>query len=99
MSSKQFPPPPLFGVFGGTQTANQTNALSIVDIFDEFLFSNEQIIGNNSTSNLNYDDDFDSVEGDETEEGKKRKKTRGLQRNMTEDQKTERRLLIKINNN
>lgn len=92
MSSKsQFPPPPVFGVLGDDK-ANKTGIYSLVDIFDDFLFSGDKGLGNNAGQKED-DDDFDSHDddGDDSLDGKRRKRSRQLQRNMTEEQKIERR--------
>jgi len=141
--SRSLPPPPIFSVLGGDENKIGKNGIiSLVDIFDEFLFAPDRALassGNaaeNSKSitaknqpyadnskdrllNVNIkrekeinhvdmsrddmrdddDGDYDSFDGDDgdgilddnTEDGKKRKRARGIQRNMTEVQKVERR--------
>ena len=107
--SIRMPPPPIFGVLGGDDKIGKTGIISLVDIFDEFLFANDRTTNSllkqennllkdkDDSGDMRDDDDdgdYDSFgeEGfDETEDGKKRKKSRGLQRNMTEEQKIERR--------
>ena len=127
--------PPVFSSFGGgsDNTIGKNGMISLVDIFDEFLFSPEKpmnhpaptsrVPGSNDqakgvrkegkdkeltfeSNDFRDDDDCDddSFDGDDadgdgfmdysTEDGKKRKRSRGLQRNMTETQKVERRFLL-----
>lgn len=96
-----FPPPPIFGVMGNDQKMGKPGIVSLVDIFDEFLFSNDKnaqqsnrhVSSTADASGMsNFDEDRDSYDdGDDTEDGKKRKRARGMQRNMTEEQKVERR--------
>lgn len=143
------PPPPIFSVLGGDDSKIGKNGIiSLVDIFDEFLFApdramttsantaaensksnmskNQQYADNSKekmrndhikrekdmdNSDINRDDlrddddgEYDSFDGDDgdgdgflddnTEDGKKRKRARGIQRNMTEVQKVERRYVI-----
>ena len=91
MTSKpQLPPPPVFGVLGEDK-GNKTGIYSLVDIFDDFLFSGDKNAP--AASQKDDDDDFDSQddEGDESLDGKRRKRSRQLQRNMIEEQKIERR--------
>lgn len=126
--------PPVFSSFGGSDKMGKNGMISLVDIFDEFLFAPEKPVNPAPTPNvarvpgsndqnkektikkegkdkeLSFDpNDFrddddcddDSFDGDDadgdgfldysTEDGKKRKRSRGLQRNMTETQKVERR--------
>jgi hypothetical protein len=146
-SSRSIPPPPIFSVLGvDDNKIGKTGIISLVDIFDEFLFApdrtNNSVLPNNSlvpnqdsslaSSSRNQtisgldrskidihsnkrdvkdiddtldgrddeDNDYDSCDDDvdvdgfldeNTEEGKKRKRSRGIQRNMTEIQKVERR--------
>jgi len=122
---QQFPPnvhPPLFGLMQSndrTGGANSNN-ISLDDIFDEFLFANEQrdiVKSEGQKGKSNYDnskddygdeyggkDDYgddDSFDGDGDGDGeditdengqiKKKKRSRGQQRYMTEEQKVERR--------
>lgn len=100
----QFPPPPVFGMPPNGDTSNRNGIISLVDIFDDFLFSSERSGSqNNAAGNLqrssfekddfdedDYDDD-DDLSGDDSEDGKRRKRPRISQRSMTEDQKVERR--------
>ena len=103
-NSSQLPPAPIFGVMGNEQKIGKTGIISLVDIFDEFLFSNDKNTAQpqrqgepdksagGALSHNDEDGDDDSYDdGDETEDGKKRKRSRGIQRNMTEEQKVERR--------
>jgi hypothetical protein len=112
-SPAQLPPPPIFGVMGSDDAIGRPGIISLVDIFDEFLFAGDRSGqgGNQQSnaagftdknvpasreSNIDEDDDGDedSYDGDgfdEEGDGKKRKRSRGLQRNMTEEQKVERR--------
>ena len=104
----RLPQPPIFGVLGSDEKIGKTGIISLVDIFDEFLFANDRtnnaaikqenlLKDRDDSGDIRDDDDdgdYDSFgeEGfDETEDGKKRKRTRGMQRNMTEEQKIERR--------
>eukprot|EP01038_Epipyxis_sp_PR26KG_P004623 gene4623-6502_t len=92
MNPNQFPPPPIFGMLGGDEKIGRTGIVSLVDIFDEFLFSNDrnsQQLNNGKDQTLE-DDDYYSDDDDGDEKGKK-KRARGVQRNMTEEQKVERR--------
>ncbi|RYG65079.1 hypothetical protein EON64_12675 [archaeon] len=91
MSSKpQLPPPPVFGVLGDDK-ASKTGIYSLVDIFDDFLFSGDK--GSGVVEQKEVEDDFDSYDedGDDSLDSKRRKRSRQLQRNMTEEQKIERR--------
>jgi hypothetical protein len=91
----QLPLPPIFGVKSSNEdqfsgNTNKTGIISLDDIFDEFLFSNE----NNKSSYENYeDDDEDDDDDDEVDkDGKKRKRnSRNINRSMTNEQKVERR--------
>lgn len=109
--ASQLPPPPIFGMMGNeNEKIGKTGIISLVDIFDEFLFSNERnaaqqtgaqtsaksstviSCANDNDNDDGDEDDYDSDDGDETEDGKKRKRAqRGMNRNMTEEQKIERR--------
>jgi hypothetical protein len=103
-SKSQLPPPPIFGVSGDERVA-RNGIISLVDIFDDFLFSGDRNSANSGQA-VNYhsqdkiladpDDegDYDSNDDDldDSEDGKRRKRNRVLQRNMTEEQKIERRL-------
>jgi hypothetical protein len=133
-SARRVPPPPIFGVSGENKASGSSGIISLVDIFDEFLFANDR--NNNNTNNnnppsSNYgteksgprfrnekdhssdggnradrdsfkdddDVDYDSLDGDgdgfdDTEDGKKRKRARGLPRNVSEVQKVERRCIL-----
>lgn len=111
--------PPIFGVMHQPGNGNNSN-ISLDDIFDEFLFANEQrdLVKNEgkSTNDDNKVDDYgdddggkddygddDSFDGDGDGDGygddidenghikKKKRSNRGQQRNMTEEQKVERR--------
>ena len=92
--------PPLFGAIGQDEKVPRNGIISLVDIFDDFLFSGERsntvnrsVKNNNEVLNEedDYDDDDDSESNDESADGKPRKKSRTSTRNMTEEQKLERR--------
>lgn len=93
-----FPAAPIFGVIGD-RDATKSSQLYIDDIFDEFLFSNDKqqnYFGDEKNRLDKYgdldDDDIDSDNEDTVDSGdKKRKRSRGLQKNMSEEQKVERR--------
>lgn len=77
MASQQLPPPPIFGMIGGegdNSKMGKTGIVSLVDIFDEFLFSNDRNTqqsavaksekvgtsgGSGHSNDLNDDDDAD----------------------------------------
>ena len=92
---QQLPLPPIFGIKNSNEdqfnkgSIGKTGIISLDDIFDEFLFSNE----NNKSSYENYeDDDEDDDEDDVDKDEKKRKRNlRNLNRSMTNEQKVERR--------
>ena len=81
--------------------------LSLDDIFDEFIFTNDKPQARSSgqtdkkpiessETNCKDDEGYDSIddeddENDEDGEGRSKKRTRGLHSNMTEEQKVERR--------
>jgi hypothetical protein len=100
--SQHFPPPPIFGVHGQEETVAKNGIISLVDIFDEFLFAGERsaLPSTDQAGNLIFtpvededEEDDDDISGDnyDSDEGRKRKKPRGTQRSMTEEQKIERR--------
>ena len=98
-------------VFGSVQTLGEgpskNSILSLDDIFDEFVFSNDrpQVRSSGQTDKKgseicdnNYKDDEgyysmddDDDDNDEDGENRNKKRTRGLHSNMTEEQKVERR--------
>lgn len=92
------PPPPVFGIVSDDKIG-KPGIVSLVDIFDEFMFSNERNqfsyqegADGSSTHTKEDDGDYDSLDEDDIDEsGRKRKRSRGIQRNMTEEQKIERR--------
>eukprot|EP01035_Chromulina_nebulosa_P019101 gene19101-24935_t len=92
-----FPAPPIFGVIGNPRGSTKSGSVYLDDIFDEFLFSNDRqsdlFPNNKSSDNKNLDkfDDDDDDDDDTIDSDKKRKRPRGNQRNMTEEQKIERR--------
>lgn len=94
--------PPLFGTIGQDDKVPRNGIISLVDIFDDFLFSGDrsssQVYGNGKTRNDNFqgdddddddEDDYDS--NDDSVDGKPRKRTRNSNRNMTDEQRLERR--------
>lgn len=102
------PPLPIFGTVqaeGGLPL--KPAILSLDDIFDDFLFSNNrpQVLSSGHTNKKvaemcenNYRDDegYDSIDDDDDDndedgENRNKKRTRGLHSNMTEEQKVERR--------
>ena len=104
MSHLSFPAAPVFGVVSDRNKpmSSGVNQLYLDDIFDEFLFSSQyqgdKINNSFAGKDNDYskfmkddDDDLDSLEDDDDTDPKKRKRSRGLQRNMTEEQKVERR--------
>lgn len=105
MSSNQFPDPPVFSVAGvGDDKFTRRGITSLVDIFDDFLFSsngNEKIVSSGLEKKIHPDtpakddDDEEEFEDDDESnddsEGRPRKKSRGSNRHMTEEQKIERR--------
>ena len=102
-----FPAAPIFGVIG-ERDATKSSQLYIDDIFDEFLFSNDKhpnFFGDSEKNRLDKygdldDDDLDSDNEDTVDSSdKKRKRSRGLQKNMSEEQKVERRFVQKTSIN
>lgn len=94
--------PPLFGTMGQEEKVPRTGIISLVDIFDDFLFSGERsnnhLVGNgkNRTDSIHGDDDDEEDEddydsNDESIDGKPRKRMRTTNRNMTDEQRLERR--------
>jgi hypothetical protein len=101
MSQFSYPAAPIFGVVT-ERDKPQNSQLYLDDIFDEFLFSAQpdrgiDLIGGQRDKSIDKssksdDDDFESFdEDDNLDDLKKRKRSRGIQRNMTEEQKVERR--------
>jgi hypothetical protein len=97
-SSIPLPPPPVFGMVGGAKHA-KVGAISLDDIFEEFAFSaptgGVSKLGG-AIDDGDDDDDDESDGGDyDGDDGdpKRRKRPRGLTRNMTEEQKVERRYM------
>ena len=106
-TSLDLPPPPIFGVAAAEKgTTKSGGILSLDDIFDEFLFSGERphsrapagssrsVLDRADDMNDDDDDDDDSDDDgyDDDSDGRKKKRARGgIQRNMTEEQKVERR--------
>jgi len=92
MTSSQFPQAPIFGVHGSEDVLARNGIISLVDVFDDFLFANargtDTVHCNRETDE--DDDDDDDLSGDDSDE-RRRKKPRNLQRSMTEEQKVERR--------
>jgi len=97
-----FPPPPVFGVHGQEDPSGKNGIISLVDIFDDFLFqgnNHSHGAGNGQHQMQQFakfakdmdDEDEDDLSGDESEDGLRRKRPRGFQRSMTEEQKVERR--------
>ena len=100
-----FPQPPVFGVMQNSAVPGQDDKvarpglISIVDIFDDFLFStsdkNLEInppSDQNNNNSFSKDDDYDyDSHDDESDEDKPRKRARGNNKSMTEEQKVERR--------
>jgi hypothetical protein len=99
----QLPPPPIFGVIGSnsedSRNAARSGIISLVDIFDDFLFSGDQNTSLGDATGLGTeleqagDDEADYASDgmDDSIDGKQSKRSRTLQRNMTEEQKVERR--------
>lgn len=100
-SSSQLPAPPIFGLKSGDESFGKIGIISLDDIFEDFLLPNDAKKFQNDLENSKFDDedDFDDDDDDDDsqeggEGGKKRKKmSREMQRNMTEEQKVERRLV------
>jgi hypothetical protein len=98
MAQSQFtlPPPPIFGVKSNEEQLSKNGIISLDDIFEDFFLPENSKTKFQQSNDYRDDDDDDddddnSQEGGDTE-GKKRKRTsRSLQRNMTEEQKVERR--------
>ena len=95
-SSSKLPAPPIFGLKGGDESYGKVGIISLDDIFEDFLLPADAKKFQNELENSKFDDedDFDDDDDDEDsqEGGKKRKKmTKEMQRNMTEEQKVERR--------
>lgn len=97
----QFPPAPVFGMPTNGDGSTRNGIISLVDIFDDFLFANDRSAVNTTSSagaaagkddydDDDYDDD-DDLSGDDSEEGKRRKRPRTSHRSMTDEQKVERR--------
>ncbi len=102
--SSQFPPPPVFGVVGNDEKLARNGIISLVDIFDDFLFSTNERTHHdgslhndlaNSTFSKEEDDEDEDESNDGSDEGsnKPRKRARGVMKSMTEEQKIERRFL------
>jgi hypothetical protein len=100
--NRHLPPPPVFGLSrAANEDLNTSNSGSICldDIFDEFLFAGDRSTVNTSTTSKVFerygsnDDDFDddTDEGSGDEDSKKIKRPRNQHRNMSEQQKVERR--------
>lgn len=99
--SSQVPSAPVFGVVGSDEKYSRTGMISLVDIFDDFLFSgnDKQLPAKEEGMNMNQflasnneDYDDDEEESNETdEEGRPRKRAKGSTRVMTDQQRTERR--------
>lgn len=99
----QLPAPPVFGVAGNDEKLPRNGIISLVDIFDDFLFStnerqSDKVVGDDflvdSTINndrVDYDDE--SQEGSD-DDSKPKKRARGTIKAMSEEQKIERRLEI-----
>jgi hypothetical protein len=95
------PPPPVFGLVGnhGNLANNALGGkhppktlMSLDDIFDDFLLEKAQsTAGGEKNANTYEDDDSMDDDDDYDEDSHKKKRHRGLNRNMTEEQKIERR--------
>lgn len=112
MANPHFPPPPIFGVHGNEDSMARNGIISLVDIFDDFLFANDRSgssisantaaashapYGKDHDEDDDDEDDFsDDSDGDGDGDGKRRKRPRGLTRAMTEEQKVERRYYKRI---
>lgn len=91
-------PPPKFA-FGGERKKAEPGSASLTDIFDDFLFpGGDRFVTNKPSGNQSGDDDedgdddsYDADEFGETDGKKKRKRVRVNQKNMSEEQKIERR--------
>ena len=105
-SSYTLPPPPIFGTVGKSTGVIGDNSphhlMNLDDIFEDFfppnnLDSMPRLFNQSSSGgHHNYKDDDDDDDDDDDSEGggddKKRKRnSRNIQRNMTEEQKIERR--------
>ena len=104
MSQGKLPAPP---IFGRERNIGKNGILSLVDIFDEFVFTGEKgtvptdhleqhdkvyLSGKDSHDEYDEDDSFDGDDNEEVDEGKKRKRAAKINpKNMTEEQKLERR--------
>lgn len=95
-----YPAAPIFGVVGDKD--KKSSQIYLDDIFDEFLFAADRSnfdkdkklskdINSSSKFDIDDDDDLESLDDDSFDGDKKRKRSRGIQRNMTEEQKVERR--------
>lgn len=89
--------PPKFS-FGGDRKKAEPGSVSLADIFDDFLFPGaNKVVSNKPSGNLSGDDDdgdddsYDADEFGEADGKKKRKRIRVNQKNMSEEQKIERR--------
>lgn len=101
--SSQFPPPPVFGMHGSEEGIPRHGIVSLVDIFDDFLFANDRMgaAGTTTASARAFDahkdpdddeeDEDDDFSNDDSDDGRRRKRPRGSSRAMTEEQKVERR--------
>lgn len=101
-SGAKLPAPPIFGLKGGDESYSKAGIISLDDIFEDFLLPADAKKFQNELENSKFDDedDFDDDDDDDDgsqeagEGGKKRKKmSREMQRNMTEEQKVERRFV------
>jgi len=99
-SSSKLPAPPIFGLKGGDEAYGKVGIISLDDIFEDFLLPDAKKF-QNELENGKFDDEDDDDDDDDDEEdeeggggGKKRKKiSKEMQRNMTEEQKVERRFV------
>ena len=85
---------PIFGAF--SKHPNKGSDVGIDDVFDNFIFSgNDAAKGGAAIGKIkegvNGHDDCDSIDDDGDDHHKKRKRPRGQNRSMTEEQKIERR--------
>lgn len=101
------PPPAIKTVQAAGILPSKPSILSLDDIFDEFIFTNDRpqfrSSGHtdkkpieNCENNCKDDEGYDSIDDDDDEndedgDGRSKKRTRGLHSNMTEEQKVERR--------
>ena len=87
--------PPLFGTIGHDEKVSKSGIISLVDIFDDFLFPGDRPDKNRDNKiNAGDDDDDDEADfdsNDESIDGKPRKRMRNSNRNMTDEQRLERR--------